>query len=306
MSNPFRYLDRVEDVLHKDHEYVDKKDRQYGSSWKKRGGVGAFMMLARKWDRLEQFMERDFGYDLFAGIKRWIGPSQGVDGTVLAEIRDLRRYLTLVEAWAVDQRWVEDVEPKELWGVEGLDKGDFYMVMAWVWRCTRDEAKKRILEQVYGERPGFRAATPPAQAALPLAADPLHEPSELSPRAGNGGPGITPAPGAAHDLDEPLNAPNYALVDDEPEPVNTHLDPEYAKKLEEWVPPVVPHPSPVLELEHQRQPRDATNAEYQSFKDQPIPAGGMAGTKWLEIYEQSPAEDGRWKMFPIYHEEYGS
>ena len=36
---------------------LDKKDDFYGSSWKKRGGIGAFMMLARKWDRLENILK---------------------------------------------------------------------------------------------------------------------------------------------------------------------------------------------------------------------------------------------------------
>ena len=28
-------------------------EKSYGDSWRKRGGTGAFMMLARKWDRIE-------------------------------------------------------------------------------------------------------------------------------------------------------------------------------------------------------------------------------------------------------------
>ena len=78
-----------------DIAYITWKDRQYGSSWKKRGGRGAFMMLARKWDRLEEFMEHQFEHDIFAGVEA--DPS-GADGSVLAEIRDLRRYLANVEA----------------------------------------------------------------------------------------------------------------------------------------------------------------------------------------------------------------
>lgn len=34
--------------------FVFDKDRQYGSSWRRRGGVGAFFIIARKWDRIEQ------------------------------------------------------------------------------------------------------------------------------------------------------------------------------------------------------------------------------------------------------------
>ena len=82
---------------------VIQKDRSYGSSWKKRGGVGAFMMLARKWDRLEELVCPKIGgghnaYDIFRAISRCSVDAQGADGTVLAEVRDLRRYLLLVEA----------------------------------------------------------------------------------------------------------------------------------------------------------------------------------------------------------------
>lgn len=42
----------------------EKKDREYGSSWKKRGGAGAFFAVVRKWDRLEEQC-RMRGYDLF-------------------------------------------------------------------------------------------------------------------------------------------------------------------------------------------------------------------------------------------------
>jgi hypothetical protein len=54
--------------------------------------VGAFMMLARKWDRLEK-QTNDFGYDLFAAIN-----DDTRDEGILDDIRDLRRYLLLVES----------------------------------------------------------------------------------------------------------------------------------------------------------------------------------------------------------------
>jgi len=34
-------------------------EKSYGDSWRKRGGVGAFMMLARKWDRIENQCIKD-------------------------------------------------------------------------------------------------------------------------------------------------------------------------------------------------------------------------------------------------------
>ena len=37
-----------------DLEALKVAEESYGDSWKRRGGVGAFMMLARKWDRIEK------------------------------------------------------------------------------------------------------------------------------------------------------------------------------------------------------------------------------------------------------------
>lgn len=82
-------------VASQDVREVWAKDQSYGQSWKRRGGIGAFMMLARKWDRLEQFVLK-VGYDVFQSITNTGG--SGADGTTIAEIRDLRRYLLLVEA----------------------------------------------------------------------------------------------------------------------------------------------------------------------------------------------------------------
>ena len=85
-----------------------KAQESYGDSWCKRGGVGAFMMAARKWDRLELQVSKQPGanpmhamltnpdrYDIFAHIAT--DPrSEGV----IDDIRDLRRYLMLIEARA--------------------------------------------------------------------------------------------------------------------------------------------------------------------------------------------------------------
>lgn len=67
------------------------KDKEYGGSWKKRGGVGAYMMAARKYDRIEVQAKRH-DYDIFAAIAADTR-SEGL----LDDIRDLRRYLMLIE-----------------------------------------------------------------------------------------------------------------------------------------------------------------------------------------------------------------
>ena len=71
---------------------LGQKDAEYGSSWKIRGGVGAYMMLARKWDRLETACKRH-GWDVFAAART----DTRTEG-ILDDIRDLRRYLLLVES----------------------------------------------------------------------------------------------------------------------------------------------------------------------------------------------------------------
>ena len=90
MSN--LYLDELECVADNDVVKLHKAEESYGDSWKKRGGVGAFMMLARKWDRLEKQVAA-CGWDVFAAV----GKDKRAEG-VIDDIRDLRRYLLLVEA----------------------------------------------------------------------------------------------------------------------------------------------------------------------------------------------------------------
>lgn len=86
-----KHMSFLHDVLMSDEQGLIKAEASYGSSWKMRGGVGAFMMLARKWDRLEK-RTAQHQYDIFAAIH---------DDTrregVIDDVRDLRRYLTLVE-----------------------------------------------------------------------------------------------------------------------------------------------------------------------------------------------------------------
>lgn len=70
------------------------KDEEYGASWKKRGGIGAFMMLARKWDRFEHFAEvQEANLDTYDIFTRALADnrSEGIE----ADIDDLVGYLLL-------------------------------------------------------------------------------------------------------------------------------------------------------------------------------------------------------------------
>lgn len=82
----------VMEIASYDAEALEHAQKSYGDSWKKRGGIGAFMMLARKWDRLEN-QTREHNYEIFEAI--YADPSP--EG-ILDDIGDLRRYLFLVEA----------------------------------------------------------------------------------------------------------------------------------------------------------------------------------------------------------------
>lgn len=103
--------DNLDDIVGKDIEELLVAEKSYGHSWRKRGGVGAFMMLARKWDRLEnQCKEKNF--DIFAAIMEDENGLQTVDG-VIDDVRDLRRYLLLVEEYLTNgQHGWRDLLPK--------------------------------------------------------------------------------------------------------------------------------------------------------------------------------------------------
>ncbi len=74
-----------------DVEALVQAEKSYGDSWRKRGGIGAFMMLARKFDRIE-IQSQAQGYDIFEAYAQ----DKREEG-ILDDIQDLRRYLLLVE-----------------------------------------------------------------------------------------------------------------------------------------------------------------------------------------------------------------
>ena len=95
----------VEKVAQVDVTKLHKAEQSYGNSWKQRGGVGAFMMLARKWDRLEKQVNES-NYDIFLAAEKDTRPEG-----ILDDIQDLRRYLMLVEAELIRKETTNDQEP---------------------------------------------------------------------------------------------------------------------------------------------------------------------------------------------------
>lgn len=76
---------------------------KYGDSWRKRGGWEAFANLSRKWDRIERSVLGRADRDIFAAIRNGKATDGSVDGkdSLLDDIRDLRRYLLLVDEYIV-------------------------------------------------------------------------------------------------------------------------------------------------------------------------------------------------------------
>jgi hypothetical protein len=85
-------VNNIVGLANQDVEGLHNSEQSYGDSWKQRGGVGAFMMLARKWDRLEKQVT-EYNYDVFKAAL----DDMREEG-ILDDISDLRRYLFLVEA----------------------------------------------------------------------------------------------------------------------------------------------------------------------------------------------------------------
>lgn len=86
-----------------DCEQILTKDNEYGGSWHKRGGTGAFHALARKGDRLVNQLDK---YVTINNAR--LGESaESIDDT----LGDLRRYLILVEAWHVARDTPKKITP---------------------------------------------------------------------------------------------------------------------------------------------------------------------------------------------------
>jgi hypothetical protein len=97
MPTDKRHMAYLEAITQRDIATLHRKEATYGGSWKKRGGAGAFMVSFRKADRLEN-IAANYGYDIFKALA---ADMSGADGSALAELRDLRQYLMLIEGEAL-------------------------------------------------------------------------------------------------------------------------------------------------------------------------------------------------------------
>ena len=99
-NEKLKYHRHLEAITKADIDYVRRKDAQYNASWKKREGAGAFFTIVRPWDRFDTISQAA-GYDIFKKIRE--EGLEGPDGSLIACVRDLRRYLLLLEAEMTEQ-----------------------------------------------------------------------------------------------------------------------------------------------------------------------------------------------------------
>lgn len=99
-AESLNYREHIPKIAADDARVVVEKDIQYGASWCRRGGVGAYMVMIRKVDRMEQRVEQ-MGYDIFKAIHE----DNRAEG-VIDDIRDLRGYLLLIEAYLIENHMV--------------------------------------------------------------------------------------------------------------------------------------------------------------------------------------------------------
>lgn len=101
------YLDQLPIVAERHVKRLTEAHKHYGDSCLRRGGVGLFMMLARKWDRIEQRLQSRPAlppdsrgevwlvqdWDILAHVKADTRPEGLAD-----DVADLIDYLMIVEA----------------------------------------------------------------------------------------------------------------------------------------------------------------------------------------------------------------
>lgn len=106
---------RLDKLIEKDADELAKREESYGGSWKAYGGFSAFMNIARKWQRIEH-QAKQCEYDIFKAVRVY----HGHDG-IMDDIRDLRRYLLLIEDHCYNEG--EEMDTGEPMGEGYVDQG---------------------------------------------------------------------------------------------------------------------------------------------------------------------------------------
>lgn len=85
------------------------KDKDYGASWKKRGGPGAYMVMARKMDRIEE-QARKRAWDIFQVDDG--KTTESLDDTIM----DLINYLLLIQETRNQVKGIRSMQNPEVVG----------------------------------------------------------------------------------------------------------------------------------------------------------------------------------------------
>jgi hypothetical protein len=106
------HMKYIRQVANEDIATLEVKERTYQGSWKLSGGRSAWFMLKRKIDRIIVMMETSpeetdpvklrAEHDIF--LRAELDEVPGQDGTLAAEINDLRQYLMLVKAELLNRK----------------------------------------------------------------------------------------------------------------------------------------------------------------------------------------------------------
>lgn len=126
---------RLQAILDSTQAQLMHAQGSYGESWIKRGGIGAFMNLARKWDRIQMSCKRA-GWDIMKALEMDRRPEGLID-----DLRDLRDYIILVdEYWTRDnpiEQYVKEILPvtKDLPPDSVPDSENKYIQVAMPHRC---------------------------------------------------------------------------------------------------------------------------------------------------------------------------
>jgi hypothetical protein len=186
-QNNMDHMNYIERVRDSDVATLHMKETTYQGSWKAAGGRSAWFMARRNMDRLmsmmsppntaqeiqqiftdnihgasesggevfittEELLTLRSAYiaeDIFAKIEEH---PEGEDGTVLACVRDLRCYLTLVEAEMMARGVVQRPQTERPTAAEPVRSalGGMYDELSEEFTIPREAVKKRFLEWLYG------------------------------------------------------------------------------------------------------------------------------------------------------------
>lgn len=124
-ESKFTYHRHLTAITLADCEYVLKKDVHYEASWKEDGGPGAYFTMKRPIDRFIAIAKRN-NYDIFKVIRE--EGLSGPDGSLIACVRDARRYLLLLEAELTEQLKTQELTPTDRALHHLYDKGEITQV----------------------------------------------------------------------------------------------------------------------------------------------------------------------------------